>query len=633
MNLAYYGEDYMEKHPAAAKKYVARYQEGKITHKAANEALYIQYLYSLASQGDQEAAYSLGELFENGSEFTPADPKVAFSYYGMSCLAKDGGALTRLGVLSESGALGKADPAGAYQCYAKAMFILVGSGTLFRYAFDYLTTLLGQKVIKNLRNSLFKAYQEAPISYIDQHRQGDLVLRLVNDIENVQTGLVAGFAAFYDGIIAILFTLGFMASLNWALALIVVLLTPISMLISRKVSKFNSKYFKAQAKSSGEVMAFASESLTNSETVTTLDIASLREKDFDQVNSAYRQNTFKAAFGASLINPSTRLVNAIINAAVIAIGSVFLINKVNVGVVFLVGDLSAFLTYAANYMQPFNEISDVVTEIDYAFASFKRIDDAVHLERDVNRGQEVVKGKIETLKADNLHFSYDPSREIIKGFSLDIFQGHKVALVGPTGCGKTTLINLLLRFYDPQKGAFYANAISTQDLEKKAFRSHVGMVLQDTWIFSGSVYDNIAYAKPEASKEEVYAAAQKAQAAGFIERLPQGYDTLISDSSGLSIGEKQLLCVARVMLLEPEIVILDEATSAIDIRTESLLSKSFDELMKGKTSLVVAHRLSTIAGSDLIVAMKEGEIIEMGNHQELLAKKGFYSSLYEAQFH
>jgi len=520
-----------------------------------------------------------------------------------------------------------------FKLYLEIMFILVGSGTLFRYAFDYLTALLGQRVIKNLRNSLFKAYQEAPISYIDQHRQGDLVLRLVNDIENVQTGLVAGFAAFYDGIIAILFTLGFMASLNWALALIVVLLTPISMIISRKVSKFNSKYFKAQAKSSGEVMAFASESLTNSETVTTLDIAASREKDFDQVNFAYRANTFKAAFGASLINPSTRLVNAIINAAVIAVGSVFLVKNVNVGVAFMVGDLSAFLTYAANYMQPFNEISDVVTEIDYAFASFKRIDDAVHLERDVNKGTQKLEGKIATLKADDLHFSYDSSREIIKGFSLEIFQGHKVALVGPTGCGKTTLINLLLRFYDPQKGAFYANSISTQDLEKEAFRSHVGMVLQDTWIFSGTVYDNIAYAKPEASKEEVYAAAKKAQAEGFIERLPQGYDTWISDSSGLSIGEKQLVCVARVMLLEPEIVILDEATSAIDIRTESLLSKSFDELMKGKTSLVVAHRLSTIVGSDLIVVMKEGEIIEMGNHQELLAKKGFYSSLYEAQFH
>jgi ATP-binding cassette subfamily B multidrug efflux pump len=513
------------------------------------------------------------------------------------------------------------------------MFVLVGSGTLFRYAFDYLTTLLGQMVIKNLRSSLFEAYQEAPISYIDQHRQGDLVLRLINDVENVQTGLVAGFAAFYDGIIAIGFTLAFMASLNWALALIVVLLTPLSMLISRKVSRFNSKYFKAQATSSGEVMGFASESLTNSETVSTLDIAEAREKDFAKVNENYRQNTFKAAFGASLINPSTRLVNAIINAAIIAVGSLFLIQNVNIGVTFLVGDLSAFLTYAANYMQPFNEISDVVTEIDYAFASFKRIDDAVHLERDTNAGKEKLSGPITTLEAKDLHFSYDSSREIIKGFNLAIRQGHKIALVGPTGCGKTTLINLLLRFYDPQKGAFYANGIATPEIEKSSFRSHVGMVLQDTWIFSGTVYENIAYAKPSATKEEVYRAAEKAQAAGFIERLPQGYDTFISDSSGLSIGEKQLLCVARVMLLEPEIVILDEATSAIDIRTESLLSKSFAELMRGKTSLVVAHRLSTIVGSDFIVVMKDGEIIESGNHKELLAKQGFYASLYDAQFH
>ncbi|MFA6620159.1 MAG: ABC transporter ATP-binding protein [Bacilli bacterium] len=521
----------------------------------------------------------------------------------------------------------------SFGLYLKIMFVLVGIGTLFRYAFDYLTALLGQMVIKNLRKSLFKAYQEAPISYIDQRRQGDLLLRLVNDVENVQTGLVAGFAAFYDGVIAIGFTLVFMATLNWALALIVVLLTPLSMLISRKVSRFNSKYFKAQAASSGEVMAFANESLTNSETVETLDIGGAREQDFAKVNEGNRQNTFKAAFGASLINPSTRLLNAIINAAVIAVGSYFLIDKVNVGVSFLIGDLSAFLTYAANYMQPFNEISDVVTEIDYAFASFKRIDDAVNLKRDVNAGQEKLDGPITSLEAKDLHFSYDPSREIIKGFNLAIRQGHKIALVGPTGCGKTTLINLLLRFYDPQKGAFYANGISTQDIEKSSFRNHVGMVLQDTWIFSGTVYENIVYAKPSASKKEVYRAAEKAQASGFIERLPQGYDTLISDSSGLSIGEKQLLCVARVMLLEPEIVILDEATSAIDIRTESLLSKSFAELMKGKTSLVVAHRLSTIVASDLIVVMKDGEIIESGNHQELLAKKGFYASLYDAQFH
>ena len=513
------------------------------------------------------------------------------------------------------------------------MLVLVATGTLFRYGFDYLTALLGQKVIKNLRSSLFKAYQEAPISYLDQREGGDLVHRLVNDVENVQTGLVSGFAAFYDGIIAILFTLVFMGTLNWALALFVVGLTPISMIISRKVSCFNSKYFKAQASSNGQVMGFASESLQNSETVTSLGIASSREKDFDRLSESFRQNNFKAAFGASLINPATRVVNAFINAGIIVLGSYFLIANVNVGVAFLVGDLSAFLTYAANYMQPFNEISDVVTEIDYAFASFKRIDDAVNLKRDTNAGKGILSGKIAQLEAKDIHFSYDPSREIIKGFSLQIHQGEKVALVGPTGCGKTTLINLLLRFYDPQKGAFYADDISTEELEKKAFRAHIGMVLQETWIFSGTVYENIAYAKPDATVEEVHQAAERAEAAGFIERLPQGYDTPISDSSGLSIGEKQLLCVARVMLLAPEIVILDEATSAIDIRTESLLSKSFAQLMEGKTSLIVAHRLSTIEKSDLIVVLKDGEIIETGTHKELLEKKGFYASLYEAQFH
>jgi|LAHS01.1.fsa_nt_gb ATP-binding cassette subfamily B multidrug efflux pump len=520
-----------------------------------------------------------------------------------------------------------------FTTYMSVMLILVATGTVFRYAFDYLTALLGQRVIKNLRSSLFKAYQEAPISYLDQREGGDLVHRLVNDVENVQTGIVSGFAAFYDGIIAILFTLVFMGTLNWALALMVVGLTPISMLISRKVSRFNSKYFKAQASSNGQVMGFASESLQNSETVTSLGIASSREKDFDALSESFRQNNFKAAFGASLINPATRMVNAIINAGIIALGSYFLIGNVNVGVTFLVGDLSAFLTYAANYMQPFNEISDVVTEIDYAFASFKRIDDAVNLKRDTNAGTKVLSGKIETIEAKNIHFSYDPSREIIKGFTLPIHQGEKVALVGPTGCGKTTLINLLLRFYDPQEGAFYANGIPTEDLEKKAFRAHIGMVLQETWIFSGTVYENIAYAKPSATPEEVHLAAERAEAAGFIERLPKGYDTFISDSSGLSIGEKQLLCVARVMLLAPEIVILDEATSAIDIRTESLLSKSFQKLMEGKTSLVVAHRLSTIEKSDLIVVLKDGAIIESGTHKELLAKKGFYASLYEAQFH
>jgi ATP-binding cassette, subfamily B, multidrug efflux pump len=519
--------------------------------------------------------------------------------------------------------------------YLNLILIFIVLGTLFRYAFDYLTALLGQRVVKRMRLAVFAAYQDAPISYIDQNRMGDLVLRLINDVENVQTGLVSGFSALYDGIIAIGFTLTFMAILNWALALIVVVLTPISIFTSKKISHFNSVHFKGQAKAAGSLTAFTLESLTNSESVATLDLAEEREAAFDELNSSYKENTFKAVFGSSLINPLTRLVNAIVNATVIATGAIFVINASSLPywAPLTIGALSAFLTYAANYMQPFNEISDVITEIDYAWASFERIEKAIHAPKNADQGQQVIAGSIDTLKASHLNFSYDPSRLIIQDFDLEIFKGHRIALVGPTGCGKTTLINLLLRFYDPQQGAFYANGISTQELQKAPFREHLGMVLQDTWIFSGTVYENIAYAKPSASREEVIAAAKKAQADGFIERLPQGYETKISDSSGLSIGEKQLLCVARVMLLAPEIVILDEATSNIDIRTESLLSKSFAELMKNKTSLVVAHRLSTIVGSDLIVVMKDGKIIEMGNHQQLLDKQGFYYSLYSAQFH
>ncbi|MCR4562079.1 MAG: ABC transporter ATP-binding protein/permease [Bacilli bacterium] len=505
-------------------------------------------------------------------------------------------------------------------------------GALFRYLFDFSTAVLGQRVIKNMRKMVFASYNDAPISYIDKNQQGNLVLRLVNDVENVQNGLVSGFAAFYDGAIAIVITIIFMFMINWVLGLIVIGLTPVSIFTSRAISKFNAKHFKSQAKAAGEMTGFALESLNNSETVQTLGIKEGREKEFDEFNKRYRDNIFKANMGASTINPSTRLVNAIINACLVTVGSILIIKHANIGIYFAVGNLSAFLTYAANYMQPFNEISDVIAEIDYAFASFHRIDEAINAPKDINEGEKIICNEIDDLSAKNITFSYDGKRDIIKDFSLDIYKGHRIALVGPTGCGKTTLINLLLRFYDPQKGAFYANQVSTQDLEKIAFRSHIGMVLQETWIFDGTIYENIAYAKPDATLEEVRKAAEKAQALGFIERLPDGFETRVSDSSGLSIGEKQLLCVARVMLLEPEIVILDEATSNIDIRTEALLSKSFAALMEGKTSLVVAHRISTIVNSDLIVVLKDGEIIEQGNHQELMEKKGFYYSLFNAQF-
>ncbi len=516
--------------------------------------------------------------------------------------------------------------------YILIMSICLVLGTVFRYFFDYLTAYVGQQITKNLRDDVYRSYLHSSVSYLDKNEKGNLLLRLVNDVENVQNGLVSGGAAFFDGIVAIALTIVFMFTINWALALLVVGLTPLSMLVSKFVSKWNSKYFKSQAASAGKIHAFGLESLNNSEAISTLNLHKKREKDFASLNEDFRNNVFKASFGASLINPSTRLVNNFINAAIITVGAIFIVKDVNLGITFLVGDLSSFLIYASNYMAPFNEISDVISEISYALASFKRIDEAIHAEKDVNDGKETLTGPIESIKTEHLDFSYDASRKIIDDFSLDVKKGQKIAFVGPTGCGKTTIINLLMRFYDPQKGNFTANDISTIDLEKSAYRSHLGMVLQDTWVFSGTVYENIAYAKPGASLEEVKEAAKKAQAHDFIERLPQGYNTFITDSSGLSLGEKQLLCVARVMLLSPEIVILDEATSNIDIRTESLLSKSFDELMKGKTSFVVAHRLSTIRKSDLIVVLKDGKIIEKGNHESLLEKKGFYYELYQSQF-
>lgn len=516
--------------------------------------------------------------------------------------------------------------------YLVLMSTLLVVGIIFRFIFDYLTSLLGQNVTKSLRDEVYSSYLRSPISSIDSKEQGDLLQRLINDVENVQNGLVSGGASFFDGVVAILFTLGFMFSLNWALALIVIVLTPISMLTSRFLSRWNSKYFKAQARSSGKMNSFVQEGLTNSVSVATLGLEKKREEEFKELNSSFKNDVYKASFGASLINPATRLVNSLINASIITCGAAFIIGGVNIGVIFAVGDLSAFLVYASSYMQPFTEISDVMSEISYAFASFSRIKEAIDTPLDKDNGKQIIEGAFAKISAKDVTFSYDNKRDIIKDFNVDAKKGTKVALVGPTGCGKTTLINLLLRFYDPQRGSFYANDVSTIDLKKKEYRTHLGMVLQDTWIFNGTVFDNIAYAKPNATLEEVKKAAIAAECDSFIERLPNGYDTLISDSGGLSTGQKQLLCVARVMLLEPEVIILDEATSNIDIRTESLLSSSFDRLMKGKTSFVVAHRLSTIVGSDLILVMKDGAIIERGTHKELLEKHGFYYELYSSQF-
>lgn len=516
--------------------------------------------------------------------------------------------------------------------YWIAGFLLLGS--LFRYLFDYLTSFVAQKVVKRMRDELFSALVATPVGYIDTHDHGDLLLRLVNDIENVQTGLITGVGALYEGATQILVTLVFMFALNFLLALTVVLLTPLSVLVSKFISSRNAKYFRFQNQSMGGLTAFALESITNIETIQSYGLQQQKEERFAQLNSAVKASNFKALFAASWINPSTRLVNNGIYACVILLGALLLLQGDKWGPLaagFTVGSLSSFLTYAYQYMTPFNEIADASMDVFYASASLERVQKTIHAPKDIDEGTLPLGASIDSLEAKKMSFSYDGKRPIIKDVSLDVYKGHKIALVGPTGCGKTTIINLLMRFYDPQEGGFYMNGIATKDARKAEMRSHIGMVLQETWLRKGTIAENIAFGRPEASREQVIAAAKKAHADEFIRRMPHGYDSPVSNAFGLSTGEKQLLCVARIILLQPEIVLLDEATSNIDLRTELALAGAFDELMKDKTSLVVAHRLSTIRNADLILVMKDGQIIEQGDFAELLSQGGFFADLYKSQ--
>lgn len=505
-------------------------------------------------------------------------------------------------------------------------------GSIFRYFFDILVSLLGHNVVKKMRDDVFSKFNRVSISYLDTHPHGDLLLRLISDIENVQTGSINGAGALYEGVVQIIVTLVFMFYLNYVLGLIVVLLTPISLIVSKFISSRNAKYFREQNAKLGELSSFGLETISNLETVQAYQLEDDRLSSFLVKNKDVKEKNFKAAFAASWINPATRVINNSIYAILILVGAWFINDNINVGVGLLtVGSLSSFLTYSLQYMTPFNEISDASSDILYALTSLKRVNEVLAEKDDIDEGKESIDGKVNTLEAKSMNFSYDEKRQIISNFNLDIYKGHKIALVGPTGCGKTTIINLLMRFYDPQQGGFYINGKDSKTYSKHDLRSHIGMVLQDTWLSHGTIKENIAFGKPSATMEEIVAAAKKAHADDFIRRLPKGYDTYISNSSNLSSGEKQLLCVARIMLIEPEIVVLDEATSNIDLRTELALSSSFDSLMKGKTSLVVAHRLSTIQNSDLIVVLKDGVMIEQGNFEELMSKQGFFYNLYNSQ--
>ena len=501
---------------------------------------------------------------------------------------------------------------------------------IFYYMYDFLASLVCQNVIKGLRNDVFRKLEKAPIEYIDSHPHGDLVSRCISDIEQISDGLLEGFKQLYRGVITIVFTLAFMISIHYILALVVVFITPLSLFVASFITKKTHQYFTKQSRIKGEIGAYVLEMLDNQKVIKALTYEEDSIKKFESINNELYKVGVNAQFISSTTNPSTRFVNGLVYAAVGIIGSILIINPISLPL--SIGYLSSFLSYANQYTKPFNEISGVVSEFQNALSCLERVNEVLSIEPEIDQGNKNLDNSINNINISNVYFSYDKSKELIKNFNLTVHKGQKIAIVGPTGCGKTTLINLLLRFYDVDSGKISFDNEDIYKYSKSSLRKKYGMVLQDTWIFKGSVYDNVAYSNPNATSEEIEQACRIVHAHSFIKRLPNGYQTIISENSGLSHGEKQLITIARVMLSLPEIVILDEATSSIDTRTEMKIAEAFNKIMEGRTSFVIAHRLSTIKNADLILVMKDGAIIEIGNHLSLLEKKGFYYQLYYSQF-
>ena len=495
---------------------------------------------------------------------------------------------------------------------------LVILGVICAYVFEVIIMNASQKIIKKARDDIYQKINAISIKDFDQKSHGDLVLLEIRDMENLAAGLFAVFKTLIQGIFTIIITIVMMLLVNWILAIGVIVLTPLSMIMAKIVSGSSHKHFKKQSELRAEVSSLSIETLNNIDIVQSLNYEAESSQKFDETNKKLQKEGRIAQFSACWVNPSTRLVNNIIYVLIGVAGVIMLsYNDDKLAAVFAVmsiGRLSSFLSYTNQYSKPFNEVSNVAAEYENAKASFRRINDFLNLENDKDNGQQNV-DKIETIEFKNMAFSYDENRSLIEGFNLTIKKGQKVAIVGPTGAGKTTLINLIMRFYDPVSGDIVINGQSSLDIRKESLRQNIGMVLQDTWIFSGSILDNIRYFKKEASEEEVKEAAKKAHADIFINTLPDGYMTKVSNKSGLSEGQRQMIAIARVMLLNPELVILDEATSNIDTRSEMLITQAFDQMMKEKTSIVIAHRLSTIEKADVIIVMKDGSIVETGNHK------------------
>ena len=512
----------------------------------------------------------------------------------------------------------------------RGVVICAGVAAAAQWLMSELNNRMTYRVTRDIRNEAFRHIQKLPLSYLDAHPQGEIVSRVIADVDTFADGLLMGFTQLFTGIMTILGTLLFMLRIHWGIALVVVCITPLSLLVANFIATRTYSMFRLQTVTRGEQTGLIDETIGNIKVVRAFGHEDASMEQFDEINERLQKASLKAIFFSSLVNPCTRFVNSVVYAGVGLTGALIAING---GI--SVGNLTSFLNYANQYTKPFNEISGVVTELQNALACAGRVFELIEApertpEPEHPQRPETVKGAVEI---HDLKFSYDPAKPLIDDFHLSVKPGQRIAIVGPTGCGKTTFINLLMRFYDPQGGEILLDGVNTRSMCRADLRHCVGMVLQDTWLKAGTIRENIAMGKPDATEEEILAAAKQAHAHSFIRRLPEGYDTVISENGGnLSQGQKQLLCIARVMLCLPPMLFLDEATSSIDTRTEIRIQKAFDTMMKGRTSFIVAHRLSTIREADLILVMKDGHIVEQGRHEALLQKQGFYAKLYQSQF-
>ena len=524
---------------------------------------------------------------------------------------------------------GAVDFAGIFVILRK-MAVIIGLTAVAQWMMNACNNKITYNVIRDIRTEAFEKIEKLPLKYLDAHSYGEIVSRVIADVDQFADGLLMGFTQFFTGIVTIFGTLIFMLTISVRITVAVVVITPVSLFVASFIAKKTFSMFKLQSETRGEQTAFIEEMVGNQKVVQAFSHEDEALEKFDEINERLQKYSLRAIFFSSITNPSTRFVNSLVYATVGVVGA---FSAIAGGI--SVGQLSSLLSYANQYTKPFNEISGVITELQNALACAGRVIELIEEDAEVPDAEDAVdlehaNGKVEL---SHVYFSYVPEQKLIEDFNLSVKPGQRVAIVGPTGCGKTTLINLLMRFYDVNSGTIKVSDIPLQQLTRKSLRDNYGMVLQETWLRSGSIRDNIAMGKPDAPDEEIIAAAKASHAHGFIKRLPEGYDTVIAEDGGnLSQGQKQLLCIARVMLCLPPMLILDEATSSIDTRTEIKIQNAFAKMMQGRTSFIVAHRLSTIREADIILVMKDGSIIEQGNHEELLEKNGFYAKLYNSQF-